>query len=53
MVITICILRMKFVDLKDTSWNGVEEFYFNKLKKDSVYSIAFNSEQFSTWPLYS
>jgi peroxiredoxin len=40
-------MRMKFMDLKDTSWDGEEKFYFNKLKKDSVYSIAFNSELFS------
>lgn len=37
-------MRMKFMDLKDTSWNLEKKFFFNKLKNDSVYSIAFNSE---------
>jgi len=40
-------MRMKFMDLKDTSWDGEEKFFFNKLKNDSVYSIAFNCELFS------
>ena len=40
-------MRMKFMDLKDTTWDGEEKFFFNKLKNDSIYPIAFNSERFS------
>lgn len=39
-------MKMKFMDLKDTTWDIGYKFYFNKLKNDSLYSIAFNSERF-------
>lgn len=40
-------LKIKFMDSKDTSWNCHYNFYFNKLKNDPLYSIAFNCELFS------
>lgn len=40
-------MRMKFADSKDTSWDLEYQFYFNKLKNDSIYPIAFNSKRFS------
>ena len=40
-------LKMKFMDMKDTSWNMDYKFFFNKIKNDSLYPIAFNSERFT------
>jgi peroxiredoxin len=40
-------MKMKFMDMKDTSWNVDYKFFFNKIKNDSIYPIAFNSERFS------
>jgi len=40
-------MKVTFMDMKDTSWNIDCRFYFNKLKNDSLYSVAFKSELFS------
>ena len=40
-------MKFKFMDLKDTSWNLDYRFYFNKLKNDSLFLIAFNCDEFS------
>lgn len=37
-------METKFMDNKDTISYGEYKFYFKKLKKDSLYYIAFNSE---------
>jgi len=39
-------MKMKFMSMKDTTWDIGYKFYFNKLKNDSLYPIAFNSERF-------
>lgn len=38
-------MKMKFMDMKDTSWNVDYKFFFNKIKNDSIYPVAFNSER--------
>jgi organic hydroperoxide reductase OsmC/OhrA len=38
-------MKMKFMDMKDTSWNVDYKFFFNKIKGDSIYPVAFNSER--------
>lgn len=40
-------MKMKFMDMKDTSWNIDYKFFFNKIKNDSIFPIAFNSERFT------
>jgi len=39
-------MKMTFGDNNDTTWDIRYKFYFNKLKNDSLYPIAFNSERF-------
>ena len=36
--------KMKFMSLKDTTLDLQFKFYFKKLKNDSLYTVAFNSE---------
>ena len=38
-------MKMTFGDNNDTTWDIGYKFYFNKLKNDSLYPIAFNSER--------
>ena len=40
-------MKWKFMDMKDTSWNIDYKFFFNKIKNDSIYPVAFNSERFT------
>lgn len=39
-------MKMVFGNNNDTTWDIGYKFYFNKLKNDSLYPIAFNSERF-------
>ncbi|HEY5462399.1 MAG TPA: TlpA disulfide reductase family protein [Hanamia sp.] len=39
-------MKMTFGGNNDTTWDIGYKFYFNKLKNDSLYPIAFNSERF-------
>lgn len=39
-------MKMIFGNSNDTTWDIGYKFYFNKLKNDSLYPIAFNSERF-------
>jgi thiol-disulfide isomerase/thioredoxin len=39
-------MKMTFGNSNDTTWDIGYKFYFNKLKNDSLYPIAFNSERF-------
>lgn len=39
-------MKWKFMNLKDTSWDLDYKFYFNKIKNDSIYPVAFNCERF-------
>ncbi|HEY5369534.1 MAG TPA: TlpA disulfide reductase family protein [Hanamia sp.] len=45
-------MKMKFMAMKDTTWDIGYKFYFNKLKNDSLYPIAFNSERFNKGLFY-
>jgi peroxiredoxin len=40
-------MKLKFMSDKDTTWDIIRKTYFNKLKNDSLFFIAFNSELFS------
>lgn len=39
-------MKMVFGSNNDTTWDIGYKFYFNKLKNDSLYPIAFNSERY-------